>query len=36
LTVASNGALWAGGDFAKVVTGGTTYPRPKLAVFPSR
>jgi hypothetical protein len=36
LSVASNGALWAGGQFAKVVTGGQTYPRPKLAVFPPR
>jgi hypothetical protein len=34
LTVASDGALWAGGQFSKVVTGSTTYPRPKLAVFP--
>jgi hypothetical protein len=34
LTVASNGSLWAGGQFSKVVTGSTTYPRPKLAVFP--
>ncbi len=36
LTVASTGALWTGGQFAKVVTGGSTYPRPKLAVFPPR
>jgi hypothetical protein len=33
LMVDSRGALWAGGAFTKVVSGGHTYPRPKLAVF---
>lgn len=35
LEVTSNGSLWAGGVFAQVGSGGKTYKRPKLAVFPA-
>lgn len=35
LTVGGNGDLWAGGVFRDVVSGGVTYPRPKVAAFPA-
>jgi hypothetical protein len=34
LQVTANGQLWAGGAFKTVQNAGTSYPRPKLAVFP--
>jgi hypothetical protein len=35
LQVTTNGQLWAGGAFKTVQSGGTSYPRPKLAIFAS-
>jgi hypothetical protein len=34
LQVTTNGQLWVGGAFKTVQNSGTSYPRPKLAVFP--
>jgi hypothetical protein len=36
LRVSASGVLWVGGESTKVVSGGHSYSRPKLAAFPGR